>query len=877
MKTASKFLSMLLLVAMCLSLMGGSAYAFDLSGGGATSTGTGTQINSGNNSGSGLEGNLGSGSNDLGNDDPYYNVPSATPESTQTPDSSGSLTGEQKKPLFSFFSAFNPDEGTAVDGDGTSYSDIQAAIDAGKTNIKLNQSQTVESLDLIGKIIDLNKNTLTVNNLTMTNSTIKNGTLVVTNPVEVNGTSNYFTSLDVKTGGRGFSFPSSSKLTINGGSYDITESFFDGCAKGNLSIITGSFGSVTVPEDLWADNSFENGPGNVSDGLNVAQVGSNKYTALQSAIDNAQEGQTVTLIPQTGTLRENVTISKSLTLDLAGEKLDATVTINGGTVKITTGGVKEVVLNSGATFYSSDSLTVYGDFWARAGSTAYISGGYYNNMDNAGTKGTFTGGYFRAVNGKDHNSASGVYSDWMATGYESRWCTEVTGYNWQVVPISATAKFQVTQLYGNVANSYYTYDLRSSSNTSMSYSANTRVSDILLIDSNGQTTTLTERTHYTEAESNGTYQYTILGSAVSNRADRYTVRFKSTDGFSIADFYIYVLPKVDSSNINYYKNSSTAYPHYVFTNQAPAGYQYAPNGSTSRYTLSTNSYTVSGNEITLNKSFLDGLSSGSYDLYYCYPGGSYVKIAGFAINGTYSDNGNSNPGIDIPSGKASVWPANESTWYSGNGMFYFYVQPNLMLVDAGSYKYYEVAVDGALVGGDKISYTAGSQRFGIASSYMDNLAPGAHKMSVRTTNGYASCNFYIGATLRPVDTDKHVIGSSKTLSFVCSEPISSVYVGGTQLVNYYDDYYTLSNSRRTITLSAAFLNARTAGNTYTLSVVTDSGSQPSCTFQILTRAQASASPQTGDESNLALWAAVLILSGGAVVAVLPQVKKMKSR
>ena len=155
-------------------------------------------------------------------------------------------------------------------------------------------------------------------------------------------------------------------------------------------------------------------------------------------------------------------------------------------------------------------------------------------MNNAGTKGTFTGGYFRAVNGNDHDDVTGVYSDWLATGYQSRWCTEVTGYNWQVVPVSATAKFQVTQLYGNVANSFYTYDLRSSNNTSMSYSANMKVSDILLIDSNGQTTTLTERTHYTVAESNGTYQYTILGSAVSNRADRFTVRFKSIDGFSIA-------------------------------------------------------------------------------------------------------------------------------------------------------------------------------------------------------------------------------------------------------------------------------------------------------------------------------------------------------
>ena len=147
-------------------------------------------------------------------------------------------------------------------------------------------------------------------------------------------------------------------------------------------------------------------------------------------------------------------------------------------------------------------------------------------------------------------------------------------------------------------------------------------------------------------------------------------------------------------------------------------------------------------------------------------------------------------------------------------------------------------------------------------------------MSVNTVDGVASCQFYVGATLRPVDTDKHVTGSSKNLQFVCSDPIQSVWVGGRQLTDVdYGDYWTLSSSRNPVTLTAKFLNNRTAGETYTIGVVTDNGDKPSCTFQILTTAQASASPKTGDESNLALWAAVLILSGGAAVAVLPRLKK----
>ena len=35
------------------------------------------------------------------------------------------------------------------------------------------------------------------------------------------------------------------------------------------------------------------------------------------------------------------------------------------------------------------------------------------------------------------------------------------------------------------------------------------------------------------------------------------------------------------------------------------------------------------------------------------------------------------------------------------------------------------------------------------------------------------------------------------------------------------------------------------------------------------------SPKTGDNANIGLWAAVLVLSGGAVVALIPKKKKSK--
>ena len=131
--------------------------------------------------------------------------------------------------------------------------------------------------------------------------------------------------------------------------------------------------------------------------------------------------------------------------------------------------------------------------------------------------------------------------------------------------------------------------------------------------------------------------------------------------------------------------------------------------------------------------------------------------------------------------------------------------------------------------------------------------------------------FSIGAKLIPIDSDKHVINSIRNLRFLCDDRISQVYVGNIPLT--YGEDYALSADRKTVTLSYEFLNKRSAGNTYTIKVLTDGGYYCSSTFQILTTAQGGASPRTGDESNLGLWAAFLLISGSAVVVLIPKLRK----
>lgn len=358
------------------------------------------------------------------------------------------------------------------------------------------------------------------------------------------------------------------------------------------------------------------------------------------------------------------------------------------------------------------------------------------------------------------------------------------------------------------------------------------------------------------------------GLALNGTKNPYTVGTGAGSGSGgsgvvTGDFTVYGSPYTKGSN-------STVYVMMPYTSSTGSYYYSTVSNptTTSQINAIASAYcsvVSSGSQyrLTLNNSFLDNLTAGTIYLWTGHDG-KYTSMGSLTIQGN---------GTPIVPGTASVWPVDD-TWYSGTGMFYFYVTPDLQLVDGVQYDYYDVVIDGMQIGGDKISYN-GYQKFGIAASVMDTLATGTHKIEVRTTAGWATGSFRVGATLRAVDTDKHVTGSSKNLQFVCSDSISRVWVGRNELTQYnYGDYWTLSSSGKTITLTSKFLNSQlVAGNTYTITVQTANGDQPSCNFQILTTAQASSSPRTGDESNLALWAALLVLAGGATVAILPRLKK----
>lgn len=166
----------------------------------------------------------------------------------------------------------------------------------------------------------------------------------------------------------------------------------------------------------------------------------------------------------------------------------------------------------------------------------------------------------------------------------------------------------------------------------------------------------------------------------------------------------------------------------------------------------------------------------------------------------------------------------------------------------------------------------------LGDKTMQALYEGKYRLWVydkRNPDQYTvSCDFWVVdvPTLEPYSTDKHVVNSSKSLRFVASDEIDpdSVKVGSRKLYDASD--YFVSNDRKNITLSADFLNNRQTG-TYTISARTTDGRTIKTNFYILSTAQASSSPRTGDESQIGLWAAFLLLSGAAVVVLVPKLRK----
>jgi len=295
--------------------------------------------------------------------------------------------------------------------------------------------------------------------------------------------------------------------------------------------------------------------------------------------------------------------------------------------------------------------------------------------------------------------------------------------------------------------------------------------------------------------------------------------------------------------------------------------------------LSYSEYSLTEGRVSLTRSYLQNLNNGEY------------YLIGFPSD-TSTDNQFRIGKFVIQSGEASgiytLTPSGQ-VWYGGTDPLTFYSEIHDLAGKGWNYKPYDIenwVPD--------VIYSTRSDMSGATSVRVDQYWDLDYGYIMLGTNFLSSLNpentyylqvidarepelrsnvvtFRVGPTLRALDTDKHVINSTRSLRFRSSSPVARVYVGNIELTDPAD--FGVSWDGQTVTLSYEFLNKRSGGNTYTIKVLTTSGDYASTTFQVLTVAQGSASPRTGDESNLGLWAAFLLLSGTAIVVMLPKLKK----
>ena len=915
MKKVTKFLSILLLVAMCMSLFGGSAYAVELEGGN-TSSSAPTVVNDGvqlNGDDTYLDGGSSGGSTDL--------------EISEEPTIGPILKAPVKPPVIS---------GGEAEINGTQYETLEKALAAAKANdtIKLTESITTNTAVTVSTAvtIDLNGNTWNINGglnvnaaLTVTDG-LTDGKLYMNSAVNVNGYVLTLNNLDlyVKSSLNVYYNGKIEMKSVYNNDFDFSKS---GLTSSQLVIYSGGF--RFNPEDFKAVGTVvEQDKDNnrflvkVGSAKYQASVNGTNYETLQAAFDAAKNNETVYVLMQTGDNKlSDATLngSKNIILNLNNEEITAgNITVNtGSTLTIMNGWIDQSIENHGTltvsgnakvatlrvkggaayingkvdtlntddgSTYMSDSNASIGEINVYSKPNLYISGGTVGKIsaNNTNAPKTVTGGTWGSEN----------VSGYVAEGYEAKqelvgeWIVKAKGAAPVVptptpgipttppsptgAPVSAT----ITLDNGTRA---YQYNQLGNNNPALRFTANPagNVTYVTAYTASGAQT-LIEGTHYSYNRQNG--QILLYSTYVESiKAQTVTLYFYFSGETNPASATVYVVPYY-SLNTSSYTRSSGSAVYFTLSTGSAYGYRYGTSADFYKATaLPAGSYseTQSGSYTTLRftNSFLDSLANGSYYFFYVLDNNN-TRVCMNSGSSALRISGSGSPVVPPTIDDYMVdYISGIDSWYSGDEKLGFRIQPGI--ASKGG-----IAVDGYKVPGeDYVDRGTGLIYLGI--NYLNDLATGWHTLTVyydeMFQNPNRSIQFYVGPSLKAVDTDKHVINSSKDLKFVCSDTIDpkNVRVGSGNGWLEEGNQFTISGNGRYITLKAKFLNARTAGETYTLNVKTTSGEWTSCNFRILTTAQAASSPRTGDNSNIGLWLVFMAVSGGAVAVALPKLKKGK--
>lgn len=870
---ASKILSVLLIVAMCFSMMAVTAFA----------TGPVVVVGVGS-------GNDGAASTTTDGSSAAVIVNDGENAGTESGGSAPGVNADDSSEGIVFYAATNTgaededeaENGTAAQGEKTvavigeaEYENLGEAIAAAKAGETVKLVKDVskqEALSIRANItLDLGGKTLTFTpaqnqeaaiNVSGT-VTIKNGKIVV---------NTYDKTAETK-GGFANAILSSGALTL-----DVDLSYAAPTAGGNMLAVDDDEGSIAViggeysadpgsfvAEDYKAvpqsDGSYlvEEDKGNVDvvdpdDPDYIAQVGETKYETLAAAYEAVAENGTITLLTN---VDENLPGTKNVTIDLGDHILGGSasvsegksVTIQNGTVTgdIAVSGtltlrdyavVGKINLADGSTLNVNAQTVITDDISANGAVTVNISAGTFGALTAATDSditGNVTGGTFDAIP-----------EDFLAEGYEA----VLNGNKYTVREKVTSATATVTDTNGNAYNSslanssvvHYFKGSTQVTNTDLIFLKDTTfVLDEELSELYADGTKLTSGTDYNYSASTGKLSIVTSAAFLDNLdAGLCQLSFVFENGAKV-NVPLRVWPDVSFASAEYVIGSGKNF--VISSSDLPDKVSFGSSSATDTHNdVDAANILTSTTGFEIKSSYMDKLTAGAQIIGLWYDGLPimYQITVRAAVSIAPTDDNK------------------DAKWYYGDGVLKFDV----------SAKVTGVSVDGSTI--DSKNYSVNDDGIlTLKAAFLKTLAYGEHSLTVSTDYGSASTKFTTAPSVVAKNGSNHTKGGTKDLAFTSSDPVTEVYVGSKKLDSAN---YTISSDGKTITLKAAFLNTLKADTTYTLTVKGDAGTA-STTFKILSPGSAASNPKTGDESSIALWVVVLVLSGAAAVALMPRKKK----
>lgn len=203
------------------------------------------------------------------------------------------------------------------------------------------------------------------------------------------------------------------------GDFNITAEMDAEAAKNEFNITAGTFPGGINNDYLAPGANFDATTGEVKMSY-VAKIGDTEYTTLTAAINEANTGDTVTLLKDT---KEDITIpsGKTITLDLNGKTLtnmDDHTILNNGNLTITGTGRVDNISHAKGALYNKGTVVINGGTFDRSkenGKTSNDSGSNsWYTIKNVGSMTIHDGA---TVQTAGNNAALGKFSSLVSNGY----------------------------------------------------------------------------------------------------------------------------------------------------------------------------------------------------------------------------------------------------------------------------------------------------------------------------------------------------------------------------------------------------------------------------------------------------------------------------